>query len=172
MAPTRLKGAQSARAMWATRGLTEAPAQRARQEGTRCQRDQPHAAHASQARIQEPSGHRHASVVLLSPSLLKGAQSARAMRATRGLTGATAQRAIQGSTRARLAPAAVRTALLKPIRLLRALRTLRAPATRAGRGLMEEHARRAAQASTRMYRELSTAAAARQTRAHLIRAQL
>ena len=45
-------------------------------------------------------------------------------------------------------------------------------ATRAGRGLMEIHARRAAQASTRMYRELPTAAAARQTRAHLSRAQL
>ena len=91
-APARLtgKGAQSALAMRATRGLTEATAQRARPEGTRRRREQPNASHVPQARIQQLSGHRHASVVRHTPGRLKGAQSALAMRATRGLTEATA----------------------------------------------------------------------------------
>ena len=67
---------QSALAIRATRGLTEATAQRAWQEGTRSQREQLHASHVPQARIQQPSGpqtHQHAKVVRQAPALLQGA---------------------------------------------------------------------------------------------------
>ena len=95
---------QSALAMRATGGLPEARAKRAVQESTRRQRDQPHAAHVPQASIQQPSGpqsHQHAKVVRQAPAHFKGAQSALAIRATRGLTEATANSALQESTRSR-----------------------------------------------------------------------
>ena len=171
----RLRGAQSALAMRATRGLTERAAQRARQERTRRQRDQLHAAHVTQARIHQLSGpqsHRHASFVCQPPDRMEGAQSARATRATRGLTEAYAQSATQGSTRTRQELAAAKAARLTPTRLLRALRSQTAPATRAGRGLMEGHARRAWQASTRAMLVMRTAAAAQKARARQGRAQL
>ena len=103
-APAQFKGAQSAFAMRATGGLPEARAQSAVQESTRRQGDQPHAAHVPQASIQQPSGpqsHQHAKVVRQAPARLKGAQSALARRATRGLTvmDRRAQRAVQESTR-------------------------------------------------------------------------
>ena len=165
--------AQSALAMRATGGLPEAPAQSAVQESTR-QRDRPNARHVPQASIQQPSGpqsHQHAKVVRCTPARLKAAQSALATRATRGQSEARARIAILGSTRARY-PSAAKTARLTPTRLLRALRSLLAPATGAGRGLMEEHARRAAQASTRSTLDMAPASAARKARAHLSRAQL
>jgi hypothetical protein len=171
----RLMGAQSALAMRATRGLTERAAQRARQERTRRQRDQPHAAHVMPALIQQlwgPQSHRHASVVCQPPARMKGAQSALAMRATRGLMEAYARHVSQESGKARQELAAAKTARLTPTRLLRALRLQTAPATRAGRGLMEGHARRASQASTRARLVMRTAPAARKARARQGRAQL
>ena len=80
----------------------EARAQRVRQERTRRQQDQPRAAHVPQARILQLSGRQrygHASVVRQTPARLRRAQSALAMRATRGLTEARAQRARQERTR-------------------------------------------------------------------------
>jgi hypothetical protein len=102
-----LRGAQRrelAGATQATRVSMEVRVQRARQESTRRQRDQPYAAHVTQARILQLSGrqtYRHASFVLQTPARLRRAQSALAMRDTRGLTEARAQRAQQESTRMR-----------------------------------------------------------------------
>ncbi len=83
-APARLQGAQSALVMWAIRGLMVAYAQRAIQEGTRAHWEQTSACHVSQARIQQGL-QSHATSVGHTPALLKGAQSALAMRTTRGL---------------------------------------------------------------------------------------
>ncbi len=171
-----MKGAQSALAMRATRGLTEATANSVRQESTRCmvRQEQPYAPNVPQTRIQQPSGHQghqHAKVVRQPPALLKGAQSALAMRATRGQSEAHARIAVLGSTRARHSWTA-KTARITPTRLMRALRSLIAPATRAGRGLMKGHALRAAQAATRSTLDMARASSARKARAHLSRAQL
>jgi hypothetical protein len=97
--PRRTK---SALAMRVSGGLPEPPrAQRAVQESTRRQRDQSNARHVPQTRIQKPSGpqaHQHAKIVRQAPALLQGAQSALAMRATKGLTEARAHRAMQEVT--------------------------------------------------------------------------
>ncbi len=84
--PTRLRGAQLWRAAYAAQDtrLLERRAHCARQEHSRRCRDQANAANAAQTRIQQ-AGHRHASLVRQTPALLKGAHSAVAMRATRGL---------------------------------------------------------------------------------------
>jgi hypothetical protein len=98
-----LQGAQPrelAGAMQATR--VSIHAQRARQDRTRRQQDQPHAAHVTQARILQLSGRQrygHASVVRQTPARLRRAQSALATQATQGLTEARAQRARQERTR-------------------------------------------------------------------------
>ena len=133
-----------------------------------------------------PQSHQHAFIVFQAPARLKGAQSALVMRATgglhpalvmratRGLMEAHARRASQASTRARrdlatahrvsqesgkarqeLAAAAI--ARQTRTHLWLALTSINAPATRAPRGLMERHALRVTQASTRARQEMVSA---------------
>ena len=86
----------------ATRDSMDSCAKRARQDGTRRQQDQPDASHVTQARIPQLSGpqtYRHAKTVRQTPARIRRAQSALAMRDTRGLTEIRAQRANQEGTR-------------------------------------------------------------------------
>ncbi len=74
------------------------------QDGTRSQREPPHASHVLQARIQQPSGphcHQHAKVVRQAPARLKGTQSASAMPATLEIQEAPALHASQESGKVR-----------------------------------------------------------------------
>ena len=85
---------------------------------------------------------------------------------------AHARRAAQENGKARQEMAVAMTARLFPTRLLRALQSYAALATRAILEMMEAHARCVSQASTRSRLVMRTAAAAQQTRARLRRAQL
>ena len=85
---------------------------------------------------------------------------------------AHAWRATLASSRALRDLGAAATARLTLSRVFAAFRSHIAYATRAGLVQMEAHARRAAQESIKVRLEQTTAAAARQTRAHPRRAQL
>ena len=157
-APARFtaRWAQSALAMRATRGLPEATAQSAWQESSRRYRDHPHARHVPQAHIQQLSGpqwHPHAKVVRQAPAHFKGAQSALAMRATRGLTEARAQRAWLERTKRRQDQPCATLVQQTPTRLRGAQFRRAASATRAPRDMLEASARRVMQEVTLRHRD-------------------
>ena len=150
--PARLKGAQSALVMRATRGLMEAHAQSARPGSTRSRQEVVIVASVRQtrARLRRAQLSRHASAM---PAILE-------------MLEAHARHVTQESIKARLDLAAATPARQTQTHLSLALRSQAALAMRAGQGQTEGHARRVWQESIKAWLELATANRARQTQTH------